>query len=479
MNRCHLIIADGTVIDGSKAPARTADVAIEGDRIAAVGDLGDWIADERIDAAGLVLSPGFVDVHTHDDLAVLNTPDMAFKVSQGVTTVIAGNCGISAAPLMPSSEFPPPFSLLGDADAYRYPRVSDYRAAFSHARPAVNLALLSGHSALRVSVMADRLDRAATEPEIAIMAENLRRALAEGAIGFSTGLTYPPAVNAPAAEIVALAGVLREFEGAVYATHMRDEGDGVMEAIEETLSTGREAAVPVVISHHKCAGRRNHGRSRETLGLIEAARATQDVGLDVYPYTASSTALLPEFVREAEDVLVTYSEPYPDFATWRLKDVAAEWGCDADEAARRLYPAGAIYFRMDEEDLKRILAYPPTMIGSDGLPGRPRPHPRLWGTFPRVLGRYVRAQRLLSLEHAVHKMTGLSARTFGLRDRGLIRAGCFADLVLFDADTIEDTATYEDSERPAKGIRKVLVNGTVAWSEGGSTGGRSGVFLTH
>ena len=217
----------------------------------------------------------------------------------------------------------------------------------------------------------------------------------------------------------------------------------------------------------------------ETLAAIDAARKTQRLGLDVYPYTASSTSLLPEYIRESEDVLITYSDPHPEMAGQRLCDIAKAWGCDAEEAAVRLYPAGAIYFQMDEADLKRILSSPGAMVGSDGLPGGTKPHPRLWGTFPRVLARYVRDQKLLRLEDAVHRMTGLTAATFGLQDRGAVAVGAFADLVMFDADSVCDMATFEDPEQPARGIEKVFVNGSLAWSNGGSTGQRPGHFLTH
>jgi len=245
------------------------------------------------------------------------------------------------------------------------------------------------------------------------------------------------------------------------------------------VRTGRAADVQTVISHHKCAGPRNYGRSTETLSAIAEAQQHQRLGLDVYPYTASSTALLPAYVRESEDVLITYSDPYPDMAGRRLSDIAEEWDCSPLEAAERLYPAGAIYFQMDEEDLKRILAFKTAMVGSDGLPGGTKPHPRLWGTFPRVLSRYVRDQGLLSLEDAVHRMTGLTAQTFGLKGRGRIEAGAYADLVLFDRDKIEDTATFEDPEQPARGISHVFANGTPVWAHGRSTGERPGRFLTH
>lgn len=467
------------MIDGSGEARYTADVAVDSGRIAGIGDLAEWIADETIDAGGRVLSPGFIDVHTHDDLQVLDNPSMECKVSQGVTTVIGGNCGISIAPLVGSGDMPPPFPLLGRADDYRYPTVKDYKAAVSKSRPAVNLALLIGHSTLRLGAMDGPLDRAATVDEIAAMAETLGRALDAGSIGLSSGLDYPPALQAPEAEMVALVKVLRKYPATVYTTHMRDESDGVVDSVKETLRTGQSAGVPVVISHHKCAGTNNYGRSRETLKLIEAARDSQAVGLDVYPYTASSTSLIPRFMKNSEKILVAYSDTFPEHASRLLDEIAEEWGCGLEEAAERLYPAGAIYFQMDEADLRRIMAFPGTMIGSDGLPSMSHPHPRLWGTFPRVLSRYVREQKLLSLELAVHKMTGLSAKTFNLNERGLVREGFCADLVLFDPDVIEDVATFEDPIQPARGIHNVLVNGISVWSECGSTGYRPGEFISR
>ena len=477
--RCSFLVSNARIVDGTGGPSKTGDVAVDGDKIAAVGDCTGWSADEEFDASGLVVAPGFIDCHTHDDRAVLATPEMAMKVSQGVTSVVAGNCGISLAPFETGYGLPPPFPLLGREENFSFPTVGAYRDQFKRTPPALNLALLTGHSALRVNVMKNDLERAATDDELADMQERLRGALREGSIGFSTGLGYPPAREAPMPEIIALASVLREFGNSVYATHMRDEGDKVLQAVEETIETGRCAGVQTVISHHKCAGPRNYGRSAETLAAIAKARDRQKLGLDVYPYTASSTSLLPEYIRESEDVLITYSDPHPDMAGRRLDDVAAEWGCEPLEAAKRLYPAGAIYFQMDEEDLRRILSSPGAMVGSDGLPGGTKPHPRLWGTFPRVLDRYVRQQKLLALEDAVHRMTGLTADTFGLEGRGRIEAGACADLVLFDPNTVTDTASFEDPELPAVGIAKVFVNGELVWDGGSSTGQRPGCFLTH
>ena len=478
-NECDLIIANALVVDGSGSAATEKDVAIDKDLIVGVGELDGWMAEQRIDASGLVLSPGFIDVHTHDDLEVIKNPAMACKVSQGVTSVVAGNCGVSISPVYRSERMPAPFPLLGKPEEFSFPKISDYRNAFERAQPAVNLALLIGHSSLRLNVMKDALNRPATDQEISLMSEILQRGLEDGCIGLSSGLDYPPAFAAPKSEMITLVRVLKDYPSAIYTTHMRDESDGVVDAVQETIETGREADVPVVISHHKCAGPRNYGRSTETLDLIKTAQQTHLVTLDVYPYTASSTSLLPRFIRNAEKILIAYSDPYPELACQTLHEVADQWGCDLNEAAERLYPAGAIYFQMDEDDLRRIIAFPPTMVGSDGLPTMAHPHPRLWGTFPRMLARYVRDQKLLSLEQAIHKMTGLSAKTFNLAKRGLVRKGYYADLVLFDPKTIRDTATYEHPEQPAQGISKVLVNGTVVWADSASTGQRSGVFLSR
>jgi N-acyl-D-amino-acid deacylase len=276
--------------------------------------------------------------------------------------------------------------------------------------------------------------------------------------------------------VIELAKALGAYHG-LHSTHMRDEADHIAESLAETFRIGREAHVPVVISHHKCAGTHNFGRSKETLGLIEAARGRQPLGLDVYPYIAGSTMLGSARGLQASRILVAWSRPHPEAAGRDLKDVAAEMGLSTEAAIEALSPAGGIFFSMDEDDVRRILAYPHSMIGSDGLPHDVHPHPRLWGTFPRVLGHYARDAGLFSLEEAVRKMTSLSAGRFGLKDRGEIREGAYADLVVFDPETVEDAATFDEPKQPAKGIDLVLVNGRIVWQDGAHTGARPGRAL--
>jgi N-acyl-D-amino-acid deacylase len=258
---------------------------------------------------------------------------------------------------------------------------------------------------------------------------------------------------------------------------MRDEADHVLDSLEETFRIGRELGVPVVVSHHKVVGVPNHGRSRETLPLLAERMKTQPVGLDCYPYCASSTILSFERTLVALKVLVTWSTPHPEFGGMDLEDVAAKMGVDKKSAVARLLPAGAIYFSMDEADVQRVLAFEHTMVGSDGLPHDAAPHPRLWGTFPRVLGHYARGLGLFPLETAVHKMTGLTAKTFGLADRGVLREGAYADLCLFDPGTVDEAATFAKPIQPAKGIELVAVNGQVTWRDGKPTGARPGRVL--
>jgi N-acyl-D-amino-acid deacylase len=472
--RCDLLFRNATVIDGSGAPRREADVAVRGERVAALGRLEGWRAEHEIDASGRVLAPGFIDVHTHDDRLLLAEPQMTPKLSQGVTTVIGGNCGISLAPLV-AERVPPPLDLLDAGGAYRYPRFADYLEQLAACPAALNAALLVGHSTLRVATM-DRLDRAASKTEIARMRAIVAESLDAGAIGLSTGLFYAPASAAPTEEVIELCAPLRA-RGALYVTHMRDEADHLLESLEETFRIGREAGVPAFISHHKAAGVKNHGRTRQSLAAIEAAMRAQPVALDAYPYAASSTVLRWDMAARASKTLVTWSKAQPELAGRTLQEVAGLMGCAPQEAAARLQPAGAVYFQMSEEDVRRVLAFAPTMIGSDGLPHDVHPHPRLWGTFPRVLGHYARDEGLFTLEQAVHKMTGLSARNFGLEARGLVAQGAYADLTLFDAARIRDAATFESPTAPAEGIELVMVNGEIAWRDGRPTGARAGRVL--
>lgn len=459
------------MVDGTRAPRFTADIAIAEGRIAAIGHLRDP-AELEIDASGKVAAPGFIDAHTHDDRLLLSAPEMAPKVSQGVTTVIAGNCGISLAPAPRGVRSPviPPLDLMDDEGGwFRFRSFAEYVAALRAAPAATNCALLVGHTMLRVQTMSD-LDKPASAEQIRQMRGLADEALAAGAIGVSTGLYYEPARCAPTEEVIEVCRPLAR-SGGLYVTHMRDEGERVLDSLEETFRIGRELGVPVVISHHKAAGRPNHGRSKETLPLIEARMRSQPIGLDCYPYCASSTMLSASRVAVASKTLVTWSKPHPEVAGMDLADIKIP--------LEQLLPAGAIYFSMDEADVQRILAFERTMIGSDGLPHDAAPHPRLWATFPRVLGHYSRGLNLFPLETAVYKMTGLTAKTFGLADRGVLKPGMAADLTLFDAGKIGETATFARPIQPAAGIEAVIVNGEIVWRDGRPTGARPGRVLAR
>jgi len=475
-----LLIRNGTVIDGTRAPRYASDLAVRDGRIAAIGRLDAARADLELDASGRIVAPGFIDAHTHDDRLLLSGPDMAPKASQGVTTVVAGNCGVSLAPAPNGMRrpVPPPLDLL-DAEGgwFRFPSFAAYVEELSARPAAANCALLVGHTSLRAQTM-DRFERPASAAEIARMRALADEALAAGAIGVSTGLWYEPAAAAPTEEVIEVCRPLTARRG-LYCTHMRDEADKVLDSLEETFRIGRELGVPVVISHHKVMGLPNHGRSAETLPLIEARAREQAVGLDCYPYCASSTILTASRVGVASKVLVTWSRPHPEFAGMELAEIARKMGLGTNAAIEKLLPAGAIYFSMDEADVQRILAFERTMVGSDGLPHDAAPHPRLWGTFPRVLGHYARGLGLFPLESAVHKMTGLTAKTFGLADRGVLKEGCAADITVFDAGTVDEAASFARPIRPAKGIDAVIVNGELVWREGKSTGARPGQVLAR
>lgn len=475
MQLCSTLIRNVQVLDGSGAPALTADVAIHEGRIHSIGHREQLSAAQTFDGSGLALAPGFIDVHTHDDLSVVRSPQMLPKLSQGVTTVIVGNCGISAAPVQLRGPAPDPMNLLGDDAAFLYPTFASYAQAVRDAQPAVNVAALVGHTALRNNHM-ERLDRVATHAQIESMRAQLKEALDQGAFGLSTGLAYLSAYSASTEEVLALAELLAHA-GALYTTHMRSESNDVLRAMDEAFHIGAHARVPVVISHFKCAGIDNWGRVPQLLERFDQARQRQPVACDCYPYAAGSSTLDLRQVDERVTIRITWSTPHPEMAGQTLAAIAQTWRLPQREAARRLQPAGAIYHSIAEEDMQAILRHPATMIGSDGLPNDPLPHPRLWGTFPRVLGYYCRERQLFSLPEAVRKMTSLPARQFGLAERGQIREGYCADLVLFDPASVCDTATYQAPAQAAAGIRAVWVNGTLSYWNMAPTGVRAGRFL--
>ena len=475
MSQYDIVIRNGQVADGTGKPLFAADVALKGDRIAAVEAPGALRADTEIDAAGRVVAPGFIDVHTHDDTALIDNPSMAMKASQGVTTVVCGNCGASAAPFV-RDDVGHFLSLIVKNRDNVSRTFGEFAAKVDAARPAINGAFLIGHSTLRMNALGSDLARQASAAEIEVMRDLLDQSLEQGAIGMSSGLFYPPAMAASTDEVAEVAAPLGKW-GGVYTAHMRDEGDDILKSMDETFEIGRRAGAPVIVSHHKCSGRSNFGRMKETLPKFSEAMKQQDIAFDVYPYVAGSTILRKEMLDRADKVLITWSDAVQGVSGRDLADIAREMGCSIHDAADRLQPAGAIYFMMDEKDVQSAMAHPGAMIGSDGIPFDTHPHPRLWGTFPRVLGHYSRELRLFPLEDAVRRMTSYSAKRFKLTARGEVRPGYYADICIFDPATVIDTATFEKPISPARGIDVVLCNGAVVWRDGKPGGGRAGRAL--
>jgi N-acyl-D-amino-acid deacylase len=525
-----LKIHGATLVDGTGAPASRADVGIAGDRIAAVGDLGQEPAAATVSAGGLVLAPGFIDMHSHSDWRLFANRRAESKVRQGVTTEVVGNCGFSPAPVVGArAEEMRGFALyLSREMDFSWRAMRDYLRRYEEGGVAVNVVQLVGHGTLRLAAMGFAR-RAPDAGELALMERLAEQAIAGGAWGLSTGLIYAPGSYARTEEIVPIArGVAAA--GGFYASHIRGEGPTLLEAVAEAIRIGREGGCPVQVSHVKAAGRPSWGKVREALALIDSARAEGlDVMGDVYPYVASSTTLrtlLPDWVLEGGialmverlgdpgvrarirqelqgkaahllrglewgDIMVASAPSRPDAEGRRLSEIARAWGADPLDAACDLIvseagKASVILFQLEEGDLRRAVVHPQVMIGSDGSAlaatgelAVGKPHPRSYGTFPRVLGRYAREEGVLSLEQAVHKMTGLPARRLGLDDRGVVRVGARADLVAFDPARVLDVATFEDPHRYPVGIPHVWVNGRQVIRDGEHTGALPGRVLAR
>ena len=527
-----LKIEGATVVDGTGTAGGRTDVGILDEAIVALGDLSREVAGRTLTASGKIVTPGFIDMHSHSDWTLWANRRAESKVRQGVTTEVVGNCGFSPAPASTAH--------LGDLRGFalalprglefRWRSVAEYLAAFDAQGTALNVVQLIGHGALRIAVMGFAR-REPTAAELGEMQRLLAAGMEAGAAGLSTGLIYAPGSYATTEEIVALARVAARHRG-LYASHIRGEGATLLDAVAEAIRVGRDADVPVQLSHIKAAGRPNWGNVPKALALVDAACAEGlDVMADVYPYTASSTllrTLLPAWALEGgldamkgrlaeadvrarirEELTVSPTgQSLVDRVGWdnvmisscprrteaegrRLSELATAWRRDPFDVVAELLAADdgqahVVMFQLDERDLREALAHPRVMIGSDGsalVPhgelGAGKHHPRSYGTFPRVLGRYARDERVLSLPQAVQKMTELPARRLGLRDRGVIRVGAKADLVVLDARAVADVATYDDPHRYPRGIEHVLVNGSFVIRHGEHTGSLPGRLLRN
>lgn len=485
-----LIIRNASVLDGTGSAAVTADVAIEGDRITEVGSVSGS-ANTEIDAGGRTLAPGFIDTHSHDDGAFFRHPDMGFKLAQGVTTVVAGNCGFSAIPADPVQDTVKASGGILAGVGNDFTDLNGYFDAVLKLKPAINNMMLVGHNTVRTLAMGYDKGKP-NKQQMNHMKDNVQRMLEQGACGFSTGLIYRPGKWSDTEEVIELAALANPMD-ALYTTHMRNEGDHLLDAVDETLTIGRESDVHVHISHHKSAGKRNWGKVGESLNKVdEALAAGQRVTLDVYPYTAGSGRMIEYFNLDninkelAENIRIASCPAFREYEGKMAIDIAKAEDLPVTEVIHKILtaPKGdrtiCIQFIIDEADVETNLAHADMMVGSDGIPDlNGRPHPRLFGTFPKVLGYYVRERGILSLPEAVRRMTSLSAETFGMKDRGKIQTGYFADMVLFDPNSIIDKATYDDPKQHPDGIDLVVVNGQIALQDGNHTGAGSGAMLRY
>jgi N-acyl-D-amino-acid deacylase len=521
------LLLGGSVVDGSGAPAYRADVGLDSGRIVAVGDLSSTEAAKRIDASNRVVCPGFIDMHSHSDLTLLVRPTGDSKLQQGVTTEVNGNCGFSPAPLSDASA-PTVIQLHSFFGSYVRDLGWDWRAPDEYvARLEANslghhVVLLAGHATVRITAMG-MAQRPPTAAELSRMRDLVRAAMRAGYFGMSSGLVTPPSVYADTDELVELARVVAE-DGGLYATHMRGEGHSLVRATAEALEVGERSGARVQISHHKATFRPYWGRIRQAVQLSEwATQRGQQVGFDVYPYTAGSanlTQIIPDWAHEGglarllerlreptarerirADVLAQNREWDQTFVAWvpaaadqsfqgqSIAAIAARDGRDPIEALFAVLDdsageASMVHFAMDEADVRFVMRHPLSMFGSDGLGLAPtgvlsegQPHPRCYGTYPRVLGRYVRDEHVLSLEQAVRKASGVPAETLGLAAKGRVQSGADADLVVFDPATIVDRATYEQPHQFPAGIDYVLVGGEIAVDHGTITTARAGKVL--
>ncbi len=477
------------VFDGLGGEPFITDVGVKAGRIDCIGQVST--AQVEIEGEGYVLSPGFIDTHAHDDGAFIRHPGMEFKLQQGVTSVVSGNCGFSAIPSSPDVDQSAASGgilagLKGD-----FVDLEGYFATVLSKEPSINNMMLVGHNTVRSMVLGDA-KRAPTTAELAIMRDHIRLALEQGCCGFSSGLIYRPGRYSDTEEVVELAKVAGEFD-ALYTTHMRNEGDKLLDAVDEALLIGKESGSHLHISHHKAAGKANWGKVSQSLMKVEEALVKgQAVTLDIYPYTAGSGRMIEYFNLDnpneelARTIRIASCPANRLYEGRMLVDIAKEEGKTMPEMVRSvlLAPEGdktlCIQFVISEEDVETNIKQRDMMIGSDGIPDlKGRPHPRLFGTFPRVLGHYVRERKLIGLAEAIRRMTSLPARIFGMKERGRVAEGYHADLVLFDSGLIADQATYDQPMLPPVGIKTVVVNGEIALSDGEATGAGSGRMLRY
>ena len=517
-----LILRGGMLYDGQGGPGQRGDIAITGDSITGLGNLSQEAAGRVLDVTGLAVAPGFIDIHTHSDFSLLLNRPMRSSVAQGVTTELVGNCGTSIGLVSAAEVFAQERRWAERGGSLiDWSSLGEYLRRVEDGGLGCNVATLAGHGTIRKSVMGFE-DRPPTDAELAQMQRLLSNALADGAVGLSTGLEYLPGGYAQDDEVAALAAVARDA-GGFYATHIRNEGDTLVESIQEALRVAETTGVPLQLSHHKCEGRANWGKPHLTLPLMAQARAAGlDVLTDQYPYTAFMTGLmvilLPRWAKDGtmEDTLNRLRDPLlrerilgeiaAESWDWNtvqigiarsrreaqgltLAQLGASEGKTPAEAALDLLSdeegwVAAVHFAMSEEDVEFILSDPHTMIGSDGVANDPagelaedKTHPRSYGTYPRVFARYVRDREVLSLPEAIRRMTSLPARRLKLSDRGSLRVGAKADITVFNPDSIRDTATFDEPHQFPAGIHHVLVNGRLAIDNGVQTDVLSGLVL--